>query len=860
MVLGDNYVTLSNSPFPAGSIASTIFFAMSRRFSLADLLLWLTFISLVLALVVQIYRWRSGSALSRLVVAVAVSDDASTIAALRADGTVYVWDSETAAPKAVFTVQSGLMGHIALSPDGKTIAVSGGVARSRLSKDVQIWDVTKRQLASRIASQMGCRPFFSPDGRWLAIWPKDQARLTLYALTLDRGPQAVRTVEQCHAAAFSPDGEKIAIMQADAQLRVYDLATGALQSTFPSDAQGDNLQLRWSPDGETLVARQTPARGKQKTVRLIETWSLSAPGGKHRSVKTDAALDAPLGDGDFTFLRSGKLLLLPGIAKPIVLDTATLEPIAASQISKIPMAMHVAAGGRGEFFVAASVARLAVHDATTFERRLQLLQPSRRPNLVPVLCGLAVWVVVFSARRARHQSIRAADQSLTPEAQSKPRQIEVSGYFISCIIGLCLTLAIMSRNRPGPLQTISFTVVAIAFAVLAFIAFVYGRFRWRLARLSKPANDIALANKAADAEGTARESGQMLVWAAPGTSLSEILEEEIETARERLAAAIGRGTPPPTARAFFFDDNEAAVRYLMHYGLRLDPRFSGKSFYLRAPVRRIVIVERCLREQAAEPRKTLRTFAVYHLLELIDGKTPAAWIDQGLGAALARDDEDHELDRLHRRIAAARAAGRGIPAAEFFTNTSNRIWRKHAQCPQLDHFAWSNQFWAQSWSVIEYLCGRGSTPERRLAFQKFFDDADRRKRPARAIQRHFVCTFDELLAGWQAWADGQVTDEHHPPPERLAAYLTAGPIAKIASPETSPSERVIAIRELGEHGYLLGADRLIDLLHGANEEIRAEAVWALECISGKVLGWSATSWQAWWQSVSEQGAASAVSS
>jgi hypothetical protein len=301
----------------------------------------------------------------------------------------------------------------------------------------------------------------------------------------------------------------------------------------------------------------------------------------------------------------------------------------------------------------------------------------------------------------------------------------------------------------------------------------------------------------------------------------------------------------------FFEDADATARYMRALGMQVAAPPRQRGFYWGARPPRIVVVERSVREQGCSPQITLRSLLVYHLLEAIDGRRRVAWIDQGLAAALSHDDEYQELARLNRRVMAGLAAGRTIGAVEFFTATTNRVWWKHMRHAELNHFAWGNQFAAQAWSVMEFVCGRGATPDRRQAFRACLTDAGRRRRPAEAIERHFCCSCDELLAKWRNWVESQGVGEHLLPPKHIADHLLAEPIARLDSPDALPGERVSAIRELGEGGYLLGADRLIAALHGDNPEIAAEAVWALESISGQVLGSSSGVWEEWWAGVED---------
>jgi len=57
---------------------------------------------------------------------------------------------------------------------------------------------------------------------------------------------------------------------------------------------------------------------------------------------------------------------------------------------------------------------------------------------------------------------------------------------------------------------------------------------------------------------------------------------------------------------------------------------------------------------------------------------------------------------------------------------------------------------------------------------------------------------------------------------------------------------------MGMEGYTLGADSLIGLLRIGSEIPRGDLVWALESISGLVLGEDPEAWAKWWESVPEQ--------
>ncbi|HVA47353.1 MAG TPA: hypothetical protein VNH11_13370 [Pirellulales bacterium] len=278
------------------------------------------------------------------------------------------------------------------------------------------------------------------------------------------------------------------------------------------------------------------------------------------------------------------------------------------------------------------------------------------------------------------------------------------------------------------------------------------------------------------------------------------------------------------------------------------PRFN--SLYLLAPLKKMLFAERELCEQSAEPLMRLRAPILYRLLELCDRQFQQDWLTNGLVSALARDDGDDELAaRLGRRMKAALLAGRVMEPRELFDRHTARTIRRVRRRGDRALHAWVIQYNTQAWSLVEFLCGRGSTPDRRSAFQKFWHDPTRRRSAAAALARQYGMNVDRLVADWRASIERQPPGEHQPPPPHLAAWMLREPLATVAEATALRRDRIVAVRILGELGFALGAERLIEVLHGGDPLLSEEAGWALECISGEVRGPSAAGWQAWWQSL-----------
>jgi hypothetical protein len=93
------------------------------------------------------------------------------------------------------------------------------------------------------------------------------------------------------------------------------------------------------------------------------------------------------------------------------------------------------------------------------------------------------------------------------------------------------------------------------------------------------------------------------------------------------------------------------------------------------------------------------------------------------------------------------------------------------------------------------------------------------------------------------------TGRHEPPPPRVREALLQRAIPFIQDPDAPPEEKILAVRDMGSAGYLLGADALIPLLAEDDAELRRTAAWALEAISGVPAGEDVGRWQEWWQNL-----------
>lgn len=833
----------------------------SRRFTLAGLLLWITLIGLVLAFIVPLWRYRQRArGLGDRVTAIAMSADGSTAAALKGDGTLWIWNLSRGNHQATIATGGGLAEAFALSADGRLAAV-GRYNGSKLGVnpyEIEVWDIPGRARVQVLPA-----PSYTSQ---LAFSPTEDLFLSLHSnhsLTLhklDGSMPAQRSITGVYFAAFSSDGATLAL-DTPQGVRLYDMEDLTPREEIPQRGASADV-FAFSPKGRSLaMLEETFVRGSGN--RRLRTWNQADRSSRHVPIEPGKASRG----ATVTYLPGGHAIAVPEEDGLSILDARSFEPLDRGK--KYTM---VAAGLRGQCFVVADERTVDLYDAATLQKVKRLLDANRKPNPLLPMAGLWIWLLVFFSRRTRRHARECAAcgarftparkddantacptcrdearfETLSAEQAASERRTESQRNWTNLLmldVLFATAAAMFWRDRFGLVST--FLAVAAGLPALVFIAVRLVR-KWVIVLPSNMSADIAVAERAGGTPGQVRHVGDVLVWSADGASLADEFEPQLGATRQRLAAVTGRlVSASPKLRVFLFADGDGVLRYLRELGFRLEDRGARRGIYISAPANRLFVGERDARVQEADPCFTLRWLIARHLIEQTGVHVSCAWLLDGLAGMIAYESSEHERASLNRRALAGSATGRTVPAEEWFAGAPARKRRSTGHHADLQTYAWFRQFQTQSRSLIEFVCGQGATPERGAAFQQMCNDRDLQKHPAETFEHHFGCPTDELFAQWRAWVEQQGAGEHLPPPPQVAAHLAAGPLAKISAPETPRRDRIEAIREWGERGYLFGAEHVVASLRGDDEELRAEAVYALECVSGMSLGTTAESWQAW---------------
>jgi WD40 repeat protein len=191
------------------------------------------------------------------VIGLAFAPRGETLVSGAGDGVVTLWDATEGWRETVSTRVADSLGDLALSPDGRFLAI-GGYAW------IQVLDLasfkerpsTPRVLFGR--KDMHAVPCFSPDGRTLAAgdWKHSIQLIKAQGGTRegrlidpDLGASHAETISRIE---FSPDGALLISGSGDNSVKIWDVASHQLILTLPVLTESV-VETRFSPDGRALA-------------------------------------------------------------------------------------------------------------------------------------------------------------------------------------------------------------------------------------------------------------------------------------------------------------------------------------------------------------------------------------------------------------------------------------------------------------------------------------------------------------------------------------------------------------------------------------------------------------------------------
>ncbi len=184
---------------------------------------------------------------------VAFSPDSTTLASGSLDGTVRLWDVETATQTTTFQVDR-LVLSVAFSPDGRTLAAG--------LKDgtVKLWDVEMETNTATFEGDLVVNSVaFSPDGKFLATGLKG-GTVKLWDLETETSTSFSWFTSHVHSVAFSPVESTLAAGLSNslsgpdhATIKLLEVGTESAIVTLSGHTLYIN-SVAFSPDGTTLAS------------------------------------------------------------------------------------------------------------------------------------------------------------------------------------------------------------------------------------------------------------------------------------------------------------------------------------------------------------------------------------------------------------------------------------------------------------------------------------------------------------------------------------------------------------------------------------------------------------------------------
>ena len=192
--------------------------------------------------------------------------DGQRVATAGLDGVIKVWNLRDQAIERTLLPKIGPIHALAVSPDGKTLAVAGPASAVTLGfSTVHLLDSATGDRRSMMHNHRTTieSVAFSPDGNWIASASR-YGSATVSKVSGKRA-RSIKADTRNESLAFSPDSKFLATQLSSRKIRIWELDSG---DVIQDVSCGTTVDLvRWSPTGDYIVA----AGDSSGTLDLIET-------------------------------------------------------------------------------------------------------------------------------------------------------------------------------------------------------------------------------------------------------------------------------------------------------------------------------------------------------------------------------------------------------------------------------------------------------------------------------------------------------------------------------------------------------------------------------------------------------------
>jgi hypothetical protein len=431
---------------------------------------------------------------------------------------------------------------------------------------------------------------------------------------------------------------------------------------------------------------------------------------------------------------------------------------------------------------------------------------------------------------------------LSPEQH---RRLATQGFVI--IITLLLVLSFVlaypfagfMHDRLGglayPMIAVGLFVILSVVCAVGFVVSCLVRMR----RMSHPAHALRVAHACAGEVGEESTFGPVSFHVFGASDPTSMVNGQWEICQSRFESLVGERLEVDRPLRFFVfgkrNSFDAFFRWAFLYVSNLD------GLYVPWSRPTIAITTEFPAHRLADPERIIRILLSYFHLDSYRKSPSPLWVQIGVAHVVASGGDEMESARLNRKMLAALSRGDSLGTAELFHRNPRSIVKWARDWQEFDNFRRYSQLITQSCSVVEFLCSKAERLER---FRAFLKEPAKKSPIEEVFQHHFDHSLETLLEQWRHWVVDRGIGSHEPPPDDIRDALTNRLIPIVEDARATSLERIQAIREMGRAGYVLGSDKLIDLL-GDEQLPSEEIVWSLESISGLALGEHVEKWTNW---------------
>ncbi len=862
--------------------------AARRGFTLIGLMLLVTLAALILGLVVSMRDLMSGR---HQMLQLKISTDGAKLVGVFGDGRIEVFDTADwrVTPIGRRDV-GGLYGSfdfersLALSSDGKLLGFVSVPLASGEGHRIAIWELERHSLLKEIkiegdhASDLA----FSADNRRLycvvdgvprtldiatetfADWPASQHQARLSALTV------------------SPDGESIVAMVAGQNQSVvaFDSAGVPKQPTYA--LSGFSFpEVAYSPDGSRLFLIEDIGSGRYlPMVTTLDASNLTVV------VKGDILDDRGLSHAEYS--SDGKSIFVVSVSPEEIIELDA-ETLALKSARSLPIGFPWALAARASLLASDSDNVVTLWNLRDGEPTGVTWKYAPGPwRIMLISVGIMLWFVVYAVLRRQQPKpgavvCRVCGKGLRKKERAKRTCVKCASAFLTAAQArrrgwrmLGIAVALLALAVVGPLLSggnaflveVTSALGVILGAAGATVFLLVGIFlarhyfaRYRYLRtVKRPATSrhgksAGIHFSVAPDGETALADSDLATSAASAGAWQETIRRCAVATRENFGLVTGLPAEfPPDLTVTIYDSAADFAHDLRVY--RVEAR-RLPCLYVGQGRPRVVICPPAVRDNLMVDVDALKIALAWALIGGAEAKHIPTIIGTGIAHLTMLRGDERESQRINRLVLEL-AGQRAVFGPEMVNVSALQLWTRALHVHNHDEHLYNAMFRTQAASLAEYLT-TDAPREQQEAFRGYVSRLLTSGRQEQSLEAALGVPLETVFNEWRCWTQARATPGYNQPNAEQAAMIQGKLAPLVRDRKGSFSDRVIAIRVLGVHGFLLGAETLIDVLAVEEDiDLCREAHTALRMISGKSFGPEPEPWRAWWAEVAVESPASAV--